>query len=53
MELLDLAIPARVSYREADSLALPIHRHNKDEKENIRNLCTSLFPQWVDKFQAL
>ena len=53
MELLDLAIPARVAYREADSLALPIHRHNKDEKENIRNLCTSLFAQWVDKFQAL
>ena len=55
MELLDLAIPARVAYREADSLALPlpVHRHNKDEKENIHNLCTSLFPQWVDKFQAL
>ena len=45
MELLDLAIPARVAYREADSLALPVHRHNKDEKENI--------PQWADKFQAL
>lgn len=53
MELLDLAVPARVTYREAASLALPVHRHNKDEKENIRNLHTSLFPQWSDKFQVL
>lgn len=53
MELLELAIPARVAYREAASLALPVHRHNKDEKENIRKLCLSLFPQWTDKFQVL
>ena len=46
MELFELvAILALLAYREVASLALPVHRHNKDEKENIRNRCTSLFPQ--------
>ncbi|MGQ9444951.1 ParA family protein [[Pasteurella] aerogenes] len=50
IELLDFAIPLRVAYREAATLALPIHRHNRKEKENIRTLCSLLLPQWIDKF---
>ncbi|MFD1806224.1 ParA family protein [Pasteurella oralis] len=50
MELLDFTIPSRVAYREAASLALPVHRHSKKEKQNIRQLCILLFPQWKDKF---
>ena len=53
IELLDFNIPARVAYREAASLALPIHLHNKKEKENIRTLCSLIFPQWKNKFQKI
>lgn len=50
IELLDFTIPSRVAYREAASLALPVHRHSEKEKENIKQLCSLLFPHWLDKF---
>ena len=49
IELINFEIPSRVAYREAASRALPVHRHSKAEAENIRQLCTILFPQWLDK----
>lgn len=53
MTLLDFTIPSRVAYREAASLALPVHRHSQKEKENIHQLCSLLFPQWIEKFGGL
>ena len=50
LTLLDFSIPSRVAYREAASLALPVHRHSEKEKQNIQQLCTLLFPQWTDRF---
>ncbi len=50
IELLDFVIPSRVAYREAATRALPVHKHSSKEAENIRILCSLLFPQWVDKF---
>ncbi|MBV6540772.1 ParA family protein [Ursidibacter maritimus] len=46
IELINFEIPNRVAYREAASRALPVHRHSKIESENIRKLCSILFPQW-------
>lgn len=50
IELLDFTIPNRVAYREAASRSLPVHIHSSKEDENIRQLCTLLFPQWADRF---
>ncbi|MDU8924284.1 ParA family protein [Pasteurellaceae bacterium LIM206] len=52
IELVGFTIPYRVAYREAASRSLPVHRHSKKEAENIRKLCTLLFPHWADKFIA-
>ncbi|OOS00844.1 chromosome partitioning protein ParA [Haemophilus paracuniculus] len=52
IDLLNFEIPDRVAYREAASRALPVHRHSEKEAENIRLLCSMLFPQWADKFQG-
>ncbi|MDG6897848.1 chromosome partitioning protein ParA [Actinobacillus delphinicola] len=53
LQLLDFTIPSRVAYREAASLALPVHQHSRKEKETIKTLCTLLFPQWKEKFSAI
>lgn len=53
LQLLDLTIPSRVAYREAASLALPVHKHSCKEKDTIKALCHLLFPQWADKFNAI
>lgn len=52
IDLINFEIPHRVAYREAASRALPVHRHNKTEVDNIRQLCTRLFPQWEQHFQT-
>lgn len=51
IELINFEIPHRVAYREAASRALPVHRHSKEEGENIRRLCLALFPQWANSLQ--
>lgn len=50
IDLLNFEIPDRVAYREAATLALPVHRHNAEQAENIRTLCSLLFPHWKAKF---
>lgn len=52
IDLVNFEIPQRVAYREAASRALPVHRHSKQEADNIRQLCTMLFPQWAAQFTA-
>lgn len=52
IDLLNFEIPDRVAYREAASRALPVHRHNAKEAENIKQLCMLLFPQWATQFQS-
>lgn len=52
IELINFEIPHRIAYREAASRALPVHRHNKIEAENIRQLCSLLFPCWKAHFQT-
>lgn len=50
LDLINFEIPYRVAYREAASRALPVHRHSEKEAENIRKLCSILFPQWTTHF---
>lgn len=52
IELINFEIPQRVAYREAASRALPVHKHNAQEGENIRTLCQLLFPHWAARFSA-
>lgn len=49
IDLLNFDIPDRVAYREAATRSLPVHRHNVGQAQNIRTLCTMLFPQWADR----
>lgn len=53
LQLLDITIPSRVAYRESASLAKPIHQHSAKEKETIRTLCKTLFPQWAEHFEMI
>ncbi|MGR3808149.1 ParA family protein [Pasteurella testudinis] len=50
VEFLDFAIPARVAYREANTLCAPIHRYKSSEFETMKSLCSLLFPQFKSVF---
>ncbi|MFC0323650.1 ParA family protein [Gallibacterium melopsittaci] len=50
IELLDLVIPSRVAYREANTLCIPIHRYKKTEHNTMKKLCSVLFPQFQHLF---
>lgn len=50
IDLLNIEIPNRVAYREAASQSKPVHRHSPEQAEIIRELCSTLFPQWVERF---
>ncbi|WIM84902.1 ParA family protein [Gallibacterium anatis] len=50
-EFLDLTIPSRVAYREANTLCTPIHRYRESEFETMKKLCSTLFPQFAPYFQ--
>lgn len=52
IDLLHFEIPDRVAYREAATNLLPVHRHSAEQAENMRQLCTLLFPHWTTYFQA-
>lgn len=52
IDLLNIEIPNRVAYREAASQSKPVHRHSAEQAEIIRELCTTLFPQWTERFAA-
>lgn len=50
IDLLNIEIPNRVAYREAASQAKPVHRHSLEQAEIIKELCSTLFPQWTERF---
>lgn len=50
-ELLDITIPSRVAYREANSFCTPIHLYSPGEYSTIQSLCCKLFPQFENHFK--
>ncbi|AWX14694.1 chromosome partitioning protein ParA [Mergibacter septicus] len=51
VEFLELNIPARVAYREANTLCMPIHRYRESEFYTMKLLCSQLFPQFSKLFE--
>lgn len=50
LDFLPLSIPARVAYREANTLCTPIHRYKSSEYKTMQALCSELLPQFSNYF---